>query len=153
MNNLLTAVQIRARLLSDDNVYGPEGSDETDEWGDAFTRLMHVHDADVLVAWTHAAEDHDGDITYDPAELGDKIHETYKGYHPSAWEFARDHWAVGLQEFGDEGERKGREAFMRDFSPYIDWRAVADSPLLSDYTMVKMGGPDDARVHVFEITE
>jgi hypothetical protein len=149
----MTAEQIRARLLSADNIYGPEGSDETDEWGDVFSKLMERHDKDVLVAWTHAQEDHDSGVTIDPAELADKIAETYKGYWSSAWEFARDGWAIEQQAFGSPDEQRGRKSFMNDFSSYIDWHAVANSPLLTDYTTVRMGGDDDARVHVFEIID
>jgi hypothetical protein len=153
MNEQLTAAQIRARLLSADNVYGPPGSDETDEWGDVFGELLKRHDMDVLVAWTHAQENHDSAITVDPSDLYDLFQQAYRGYWDSSWEFARDGWAADLQAFGSRDEQKGRENFMRDFSPYIDWRAVADSPLLSGFTVIRMGGDDDARVHVFEITD
>ena len=143
----LTAAQIRARLES--NLYGYHDSE--DDWSYALAEWLTQIDIDAAMAWTHAEEDHNSDATFEPDAVAERFRETYRNYHDSAWEFARDSWAVDLQTFGDDGERKGREAFMNDFSSYIDWRAVADSPLLSDYTMVRLSGSDDARVHVFEL--
>lgn len=145
----LTAAQIRVRLESDQYGYHESG----DDWDYELAEWLSAVDIDAAIAWAHAEEDHDSDTSFKPDAVAERFHSTYQGYHYSAWEFARDSWAVGQQEFGDEGERKGRKSFMNDFSPYIDWRGVADSPLLADYTMVKLGGPDDARVHVFMIND
>jgi hypothetical protein len=143
----LTAEQISVRLHNDEYGYHEGG----DDWDYELAEWLSEIDIDAAIAWAHAEEDHDSEATFEPTDVAERFRSVYRGYHESAWEFARDSWAVNLQEFGDTGERKGREAFMNDFSPYIDWRAVADSPLLSDYSMVKLGGADDARVHVFEL--
>lgn len=143
----LTAAQIRVRLESDQYGY----HDDTDEWNQGLAAWLSKIDIDAAMAWAHAEEEHDDGATFEPDDVAERFRETYRNYHGSAWEFARDSWAVDLQTFGDAGERQGREAFMNDFSSYINWRAVADSPLLSAYTMVRLGGPDDARVHVFEL--
>lgn len=145
----LTAEQISIRLHNDEYGYHEGG----DDWDYELAEWLSKIDIDAAIAWASAEEDHDSEATFEPDAVAERFRETYKGYHDSAWEFARDSWAVEQQEFGDEGEQKGRESFMRDLGSYVDWRAVADSPLLSDYSMVKLGGKDDARVHVFEITD
>lgn len=142
----LSAAQIRARLTS--NQYGYHDSD--DEWNYALAEWLSKIDFDSAIAWTHAEEDHDSTATFEPDAVAERYRSVARGYHDSAWEFARDSWADDLQTYGDMGEQKGRQDFMNDFGSYIDWRAVADSPLLEGYAMVKLGGEDDARVHVFE---
>jgi len=143
----LHPAHIRALLTSDTR----DMDAPTEEWIDTLTEMLDEHGPEPLIAWTHAEGGHDSTATFEPDAVAERFRETYRGYHDSAWEFARDSWVVDLQEYGDEGEQKGRESFMNDFSSYIDWRAVADSPLLSDYTMIRLGGEDDARVHVFEL--
>lgn len=143
----LTAAEIRIRLESDRYGYHEGG----DEWDYELAEWLSKIDIDAAMAWAHAEEDYDSDASFDPDAVAERFRTTYRGYHDSAWEFARDSWAVDLQTFGDEGEQKGRESFMNDFSSYIDWRAVANSPLLSGFAMIKLGGLDDARVHVFDL--
>lgn len=97
--------------------------DDGDDWDYELAKWLSTIDIDAAMAWAHAQEDHDSDATFSPNDLADVFRSTYQGYYDSASEFARDR------------------------------SAVADSPLLSDYSMVRIGGDDDAHVHVFLIRD
>lgn len=146
----LTAIQIRARLTSRDNVYSPDGSPQNDAWGEVFAALSN-DGLNHLIAWTYAQDDYDSTEPLSPEEFAESFERTYR----QAWEtpaaFAK-HVAEDESETTDPEESKGRAWFLENYGEFIDWDASAESDKITDsYMLIMFDAKNSREVHVFEM--
>lgn len=150
MTEALTAKQIHARLTSADNIYGPPGTSETDDWGKAFAEVSDKHSRDALIAWTQAQDDFDSSATFEPDDLDDEMHRTYRQQWETPGAFVAGRIVEDQKECGDEGEQKGFEKFVRMFGTHVDWDQAADDAEITDgYHLITLD--TESSVYAFEM--
>jgi hypothetical protein len=150
MTDSMTAAQIRACLEADDfSLYGVE---DADDWGYEIGELADRTDGGVsaLVAFTHAFEDGRQSVTLDWSDFKREFERMYQGLWTRPGAFAR-YLAEEATEFGTPQEQRGRREFLKRYGDLIDWDADAESPEMSDYTMIKADpSPASTAVYVFQ---
>lgn len=150
MTENLTAKQIHARLTSADNVYGPPGTSDMDEWGKVFAELFGKYSRDALIAWTQAQADFDSTATFAPDDLDDEMHRTYRQQWETPGAFVEGRIVEEQKDYGDDEERKGFEKFVRMFGAHVDWDQAADDVEITEgYTLITLD--PESSVYAFEM--